>query len=86
MKITKVSQISGIEHTIDIPMEEEEFKQAYFAWENGAYIQTAFHMLPADLREFIKTGVTPQEWKEVFGNEDEEEPVEGDYVKDENGI
>lgn len=73
MKITKISQISGREHTIDIPMDEEEFKQAYFQWENGVYIQTAFHKLSPPLREFIKSGITPQEWIEYLSPEEDDD-------------
>jgi len=86
MKITKVSQISGKEHTIEIPMDEDAFNKAIIAWHNGAYIQDAFPMLSAAQREFIMTGITEEEWDETFKEEDDEEPVEGDFVKDENGI
>ena len=30
--------------------------------ENGKLIQEVFHMLTPEQREFIMTGVTPQEW------------------------
>jgi hypothetical protein len=32
------------------------------AYENGALIQVAFPHLDADQREFLKSGITPQEW------------------------
>ena len=35
------------------------------------FIQQAFPTLNAEQREFIKTGVTPEEWKEVFGDEED---------------
>ena len=43
------------------------------AWEGGELIQNAMPNLSADEREFIKTGVTPSEWAEVFGEEDEDD-------------
>jgi hypothetical protein len=30
-------------------------------------LQDIFPDLPRDEREFIKTGITPQEWEEIFG-------------------
>tara|TARA_R110000803_G_scaffold189364_1_gene251852 strand:+ start:230 stop:394 length:165 start_codon:yes stop_codon:yes gene_type:complete len=34
-------------------------------------IQDAFPNLDAEQREFILTGVTPQEWNDTFGGDDE---------------
>ena len=45
---------------------EAEFKKALNRYVAGAYIQDAFHMLNADEREFIKTGITPSEWDNAF--------------------
>jgi hypothetical protein len=59
--------ITGKSHTMDIPLEEQEFNLCYNKWEAGALIQDAFPMLSRELREFIKTGVTPEEWTELFG-------------------
>jgi|TARA_B100000131_G_scaffold240447_1_gene232745 hypothetical protein len=39
------------------------------AWESGVLIQDAMPHLNADEREFIKTGITPEEWDETFGEE-----------------
>ena len=35
----------------------------------GKFIQDAFPMLTADEREFIQSGTTPEEWKQMFGEE-----------------
>jgi hypothetical protein len=41
------------------------------AWEQGTLIQNAMpNISPAD-REFIKTGITPEEWEESFGTGDD---------------
>ena len=42
-----------------------------YDWEvEGMLIQQAMPNLTADEREFIKTGITPQEWSDIFGDED----------------
>jgi hypothetical protein len=69
MKITRVSRITGISHTRDIPATEEQMK----LWDdgNGPLIQKVFPNLSADDREFILTGITPEEWAKHFPPEDE---------------
>jgi hypothetical protein len=58
MQITRTSKLTGVVHTQDIPITEEQLA----AYENGALIQVAFPHLDADQREFLKSGITPQEW------------------------
>jgi len=42
-----------------------------YDWEvEGMLIQQAMPNLTADEREFIKTGITPQEWDNMFGDEE----------------
>jgi hypothetical protein len=60
MKVTRKSMITGHEHTLDLPVTEEQMA----AYEAGALLQDAFPTLDAPNREFIKTGVTPEEWKQ----------------------
>ena len=74
MKITRTSMTSGNLNTMDIDV---TFAQ-YQAWVDGENIQVAMPHLSADEREFIKTGVTPTEWQELFGD-DEEEDEEDNY-------
>jgi hypothetical protein len=68
MLITRRSMISGIERTMDLPVTEEQM-QRYF--NRDGYIQDIFRNLSADQREFIKTGITAEEWEETF-KEDED--------------
>lgn len=60
MTIQRVSQLTGKIHTMDVPATEEQF----LAWRNGALIQNAMPACTAEQREFIMTGITPEEWKE----------------------
>ena len=72
MKITRTSMITKKEHTLDLPVTAEQMA----AYEAGALLQDAFPNLSPPVREFIKTGITPEEWKKyVLGPGDE--PGEG---------
>lgn len=62
MKITRTSNYSGIVRTIDLNVTQEQID----AWENGALIQNVMPHLSPDDREFLKTGITPEEWDEMF--------------------
>ena len=65
MKITRTSMATGITRTRDLPVTPEQMAD----WENGALIQKAMPNLSADDREFVMTGITDDEWDNMF-NED----------------
>ena len=67
MEITKTSVHSGITRTLDLDVTFEEIA----AWQAGELIQVAMPRLNADEREFIKTGITSQEWEEIFPPEED---------------
>lgn len=49
-------------------------KNAYRAWRHGEMlIQDAFPELSKEDRERLITGICPKCWKELFGDEDEED-------------
>ena len=68
MKIAKISLISKKINILDLPISNEEYDN--FINNNNLTVQEAFPNLSAPLREFLITGVTPDEWAEVFGKED----------------
>jgi hypothetical protein len=68
MTITRTSPITGISRTKEIDVTIEQV----LAWEEGELIQNAMPQLSADDREFIKTGITSEEWDQLFGGEDED--------------
>lgn len=70
MKLMRISPFSGQPYIMDLPITEPEFSEALARYEDGAYIQDAFHMLDADQREFILTGIPPVEWAETFGEDE----------------
>jgi len=65
MQITRTSMFSGKANTLDLNVTAEQVA----AWQGGVLIQDAMPQLSAGEREFLKTGVTPQEWDEMFGEE-----------------
>ena len=65
MLITRKSLISGNINSMSLPITEEQ----YNAWEQGTLVQDAMPHLSPDEREFVMTGITPEEWAETFGEE-----------------
>lgn len=69
MLITMRSQLSGKESTMDLDV---TFGQIAELQSPGRrMIQDIFPNLSADEREFLLTGVTPEEWATAFGGLDE---------------
>ena len=62
MTVTKTSSFSGNTNTLDIDVTVEQIE----AWKGGELIQRAMPNLTPDEREFIKTGITAEEWEEIF--------------------
>ena len=69
--ITRTSPFSRKVNTMTFNISQDEFNAALARYEAGALLQNAFPMLDADEREFIKTGITPQEWDALFGGGEE---------------
>jgi len=66
VKFTKKSPFSGNTNTREIPVTEEQLN----AWNSGTLIQIAMPNINADDREFLMTGITPEEWAAAFSDED----------------
>lgn len=68
MLVSMVSMISQKVNTMDLPVTPEQME----SWKNGgALFQTVFPHLNAGEREFLKSGITPEEWAAVFGSDDD---------------
>ena len=63
MLITRRSQISGLAHTLEVDCTEGQIER----WQAGEKIQDCMPNVPAPLREFLMTGITPTEWTAMFG-------------------
>ena len=62
MQITRTSTYSDTINTQDIDVTHEQLD----AWRSGVSIQVAMPHLSPDEREFIKTGITSDEWNKLF--------------------
>ncbi len=68
MLVIRKSILTGIVRTRDLDITEAQFE----AWQNGALIQDAMPQLSVSDREFLINGVTDAEWRQTFGEEDED--------------
>jgi hypothetical protein len=66
MKYTNRCQLNGKTYTMNLNCTEAQFKLGVLAYNSGMLLQNAFPFLNADEREFVKTGITPEIWAEIF--------------------
>ena len=66
MEITRISKYSGIMRTRLLDITEEQLDD----YTRGALIQSAFPNLTDEEREFFLTGITPNEWAEMFSKKE----------------
>ena len=73
MLVSRKSMFTGKVHTMDLPVTQaqiDELVKGPFKWSHPTkLIQHAFPTLTAEQREFIMTGVTPEEWNAEFGQD-----------------
>jgi hypothetical protein len=61
--VLEVLDIKGGKHYLNVKSED------LINYQNGEYIQKAFPYLTAGERELILTGLTPEMWDDMFGEE-----------------
>ena len=65
MIITNKSKVSGKIRSMELDVTEEQLLR----YNTGRFIlQDCFPDLTPDEREFIKSGITPEEWEATFSN------------------
>ena len=72
MQIVRTSRISGNTNAMNIDITQEQLN-AWVSRERGMYgslIQDIMPNISADEREFIMTGITPDEWNAMFGEDE----------------
>lgn len=67
MQVTRTSMFTGKVHTLELQVTQDQLDRYT---NTRMLIQEAFPQLSDAEREFIKTGVTPEEWDAVFGCDD----------------
>lgn len=67
MLITRTSPFSGKTHSMEINVTQEQLD----VWQGGQLIQKVLPHLTPDEREFLMTGITPEEWDAAFKDSEE---------------
>jgi hypothetical protein len=65
--VVRKSILSGVVHEQEMDITVEQLDNYY---KGGLLIQDAFPNLSADEREFILSGITPDEWDATFNDEE----------------
>lgn len=77
MLITRTCMYSNISRTKEIDITEEQYQQ----WiDTNQPINRMFPHLSDNDREFIISGITPDEWDEAFREDDDEEYYDEDEI------
>lgn len=66
MIVTRISPLTGEVHEMDLDITPASL-ELYDDF--GVLLQDAFPNLSPAQREFIKTGITPEEWYDTFGED-----------------
>ena len=65
--LTRKSDVTGEVNSMKLPVDIEKFQKDLDIYQNqDMFIQDAFKYLDPEQREFVKTGITPDEWDELF--------------------
>ena len=68
MEIIRQSQLSGAISVMEIDITEEQLARVENRRANQELIQNIVPHLPKDEREFLVTGITPEEWELAFAD------------------
>lgn len=70
MKVSNVSQLSGKTHTLELDVTVEQLQRIENRYISRELIQNIVPHLSSSEREFLMTGITQQEWVEIYGEEE----------------
>ena len=65
--------MDGKWNTLYFKCDPKKFSEGVIAYRMGAFVQDAFPFLTANEREFLISGITPAQWKAIFGSSPHEE-------------
>lgn len=65
MKLQRTSVIDGLQYTMELDVDKERVAD-FLSGEDKRHIQDAFPDLTPSEREFILTGITPEQWDKTF--------------------
>jgi hypothetical protein len=84
MEITMNSIIDKKDYTMDINITVDQLERINRRFITGEHIQTIVPDLPMGEREFLISGITPEEWKNNFGSfevDDDDPNLDIEYLK-----
>ena len=64
-----ISNVRGT-RTMKFSCSPDQYHEGMEAYKNGKLMQDAFPFLSADEREFLISGMLPDEWERLFGKEE----------------
>lgn len=70
MLVTKTSQITGKTNTMDINVTIAQLDRIDIRSYTKELIQDIVPDISKEEREFLMTGITPDEWKNMFGDDE----------------
>jgi hypothetical protein len=71
MKVTRKSQITGKAASMELPITMAQWAE-WMSSRRTRLIQDIFPQLTNEQREFLKTGITPEEWDKHIRKDDNE--------------
>ena len=69
LEVTKKSIISGKTNTMELDITQEDLDR--YEQVSGLLVQAVFPQLSSSEREFLISGITPTEWNDTFGGEED---------------
>lgn len=62
VRVERISPFSGKKNVMYFKTSQEKVENWIKNWPNVPYVQDEFPELNADEREFLRSGITPEEW------------------------
>jgi hypothetical protein len=75
LEVTKKSIISGKTNTMELDITQEDLDR--YEQVSGLLVQAVFPQLSSSEREFLISGITPTEWNDTFGGEEDNDDHDG---------
>lgn len=69
LRVVNTSALTGKQNQMLLPVTQEQIKR----WQDGDLVQDVFPFLNDDQREFLMTGITPDEWEAALGTDDDDD-------------